>query len=87
MNEEGDAVMEIWRNKFTGENSEQTKTKANEQSKFAKQLACLSGAGSRSVPRHNMRPCMVWVPRLVWEKNIHNLSFSKFLDYLLAMIL
>ena len=30
--------MEIWRNKFTGENSEKTEAKANEQSNFDKQF-------------------------------------------------
>ena len=34
MNEEGYAVIEIWRNKFTGENAEQTEAQANERSKL-----------------------------------------------------
>ena len=68
MNEEGDAVLEIWRNKFTGQNSEQTEASMNEQSKFAKQLGGLRGVGGRDVPRHNRGPCTVWAPILVWAK-------------------
>ena len=52
--------MEIWRNKFAGENSDQTEEQANERSKlFAKHLEDLRGVGGRDVPRHNVRPCTV----------------------------
>ena len=55
-------------NKFTGENSEQIEAYVNERSNFAKQLRGLRGAGGRGVPRHNVRPCTVWAPKLVWAK-------------------
>ena len=74
-------MLEIWRNKFTGENYEQTEAKANERSKFAKQLGGLRGAGGRGRPRHNVRPCTVWVPKLAWAKNIQNLGFLLFVSY------
>ena len=55
MNEEGDAVLEVERNKFTGENSKPSEVWVNEQSK----LGGLRGAGGRGVPRRNVRPCTV----------------------------
>ena len=41
----GDAVLEICRNNFTGENSEQSEAYAKERSKFAKQLESLGEGG------------------------------------------
>ena len=64
MNEEGDAAMEIWRNK-----SSPVKIPSEpRRSKFAKQLGGLRGASRRGVPRHNVRLCTVWAPKLVWAK-------------------
>ena len=71
MNEEGYAVIEIWRNKFTGENAEQTER----EKQAAKQLGGLNGASGKDVSRHNVRPCTVWAPKLVRAKNIENLGF------------
>ena len=45
MNEEGDVVMEIWRNKFIGENSNQTEAWARERSTFVKQFGDLKRGG------------------------------------------
>ena len=42
---EGGAVFEIWINKFTSENSEQTEAQANERRKFTKQLGGVRGEG------------------------------------------
>ena len=70
MNEEGDAMLKIWRNKFTGENSKQTEASVNERSKFAKQLGGLRGAGGSGVPRHNVRPCKVSAHKLPWAKKL-----------------
>ena len=89
MNEEGDVVMEIWRNKFIGENSKQTEAWARERSKFVTQFGDLKrgedrgggGADGRSFPRHNMRPCTVRAPKLVWAKNIQYRGFLLFVSY------
>ena len=37
--------------------------------------------GGRGVPRRNVRPCTVQGPKLVWTKNIKNLSFLLFASY------
>ena len=61
MNEEVDAVMDIWRNKFTCENSGPTEVEQVYQT-----VGSFEGAGGMGVPRYNVRPCTVWVPKLVW---------------------
>ena len=83
MNEEGDVVMEIWRNKFIGENSNQTEAWARERSTFVKQFGDLKrgGADGRGVPRYNVRPCTVRAPNLVWAKNIQYRGFLLFVSY------
>ena len=39
------------------------------------------GADGRSFPRHNMRPCTVRAPKLVWAKNIQYRGFLLFVSY------
>ena len=71
----------MWRNRFTGENFEQTEAQANERSKFDKRLGGLRGTGGRGVPRYNVRRFRYGRPSWFGQKNIQNLGFLLFVSY------